>query len=105
VLLMDDMIDKSGSWIAAAETVVKRGGAKKVYCIGTHGLFGDDSLEDMEECECIDYIVVTNTFPISPQSIRESKKLVVIDVAHLLSEAIRRNHHGESISALFSLLD
>jgi ribose-phosphate pyrophosphokinase len=101
VFLVDDMIDKSASWIAAAETVVKRGGAKRVYCIGTHGLFGEESLEEMEQCECIDYIVVTNSFPISKQTIRESKKLVVLDLAHLLSEAIRRNHYGESISALF----
>jgi ribose-phosphate pyrophosphokinase len=94
IFLMDDIIDKSGSWIAAAETCVKRGGAKKVYCVGIHALFGDESLEDMEACDCIDHIVVTNTFPISPQRLRTSRKLAVIDVSQLLSEAIRRNHHG-----------
>ncbi|KAL8931549.1 MAG: hypothetical protein Q9216_007163 [Gyalolechia sp. 2 TL-2023] len=101
VFIMDDLIDQCGSWIAAAETVVKRGGAKKVYCIATHGLFGYDSLERMEECECIDFIVVTNTYPISVDRIRASRKLVVLDVSNLLSEAIRRNHYGESISQLF----
>ena len=101
VFIIDDMIDQCGSWIAAAETVVKRGGAKKVYCIATHGLFGDDSLEQMEACECIDYIVVTNTYPIAVERRRVSKKLVVLDISNLLSEAIRRNHYGESISALF----
>ena len=101
VFIIDDMIDQSGSWIAAAETVVKRGDAKKVYCIATHGLFGNDSLEQMEACECIDYIVVTNTYPIASERVKASKKLVVLDISNLLSEAIRRNHHGESISALF----
>ncbi|KAL8648429.1 MAG: hypothetical protein Q9210_004997 [Variospora velana] len=101
VFIMDDLIDQCGSWIAAAETVVKRGGAKTVYCIATHGLFGYDSLEQMEECECIDFIVVTNTYPISLDRIRSSRKLVVLDVSNLLSEAIRRNHYGESISQLF----
>ncbi|KAL4803183.1 phosphoribosyltransferase-like protein [Aspergillus unguis] len=105
VFLVDDMIDKSGSWIAAAETVVKRGGANKVYCIATHGLFGDSSLEQMEACKSIDYIVVTNTFPISPQVARKSKKLIVIDISSLLSESIRRHHYGESVSALFHLND
>lgn len=95
VFLVDDMIDKSGSWIAAAETVVRRGGAKKVYCIATHGLFGDSSLEQMEACESIDHIVVTNTFPISPQVARKSSKLIVIDISSLLSESIRRHHYGE----------
>ena len=94
VLLVDDMVDKAATWVAAAETVVKRGGAKKVYCIGTHGLFGDEALEEMDACECIDYIVVTNSFPISVERVRAVRKLVVIDVSHLLSEAIRRNHHG-----------
>ncbi|GIJ91329.1 hypothetical protein Asppvi_010294 [Aspergillus pseudoviridinutans] len=105
VFLVDDMIDKSGSWIAAAETVVKRGGAKQVYCIATHGLFGGDSLEQMEACDAIDYIVVTNTFPITPQKMRKSKKLVIIDISSLLSESIRRHHYGESVSALFHLND
>jgi len=94
VLLMDDIIDKSGSWIAAAETCVKIGRAKKVYCIAVHALFGDDSLEELEDCDCIDHIVVTNTFPIAPERIRASKKLIVIDLSNLLAEAIRRNHHG-----------
>lgn len=96
VFIIDDMIDKAGSWIAAAETVVKRGGAKKVYCIATHGLFGGDSLEEMQACDCIDTIVVTNSFPIPAEKIREIKKLVVLDLSGLLSEAIRRNHYGES---------
>ena len=101
VIIIDDMIDKSGSWIAAAETVVKRGGAQKVYCIATHGLFSEDSLEEMQNCECIDYIVVTNSFPIAPEQTRAATKLVILDLSFLLSEAIRRTHHGESISQLF----
>ena len=101
VFIIDDMMDRSGSWIAAAETVVKRGGAKKVYCIATHGLFGDSSFEDMEACVYIDHIVVTNTFPISQEKIRTSKKLVVLDLSSLLAEAIRRNHYGESLSQLY----
>ena len=101
-LIVDDMIDQCGSWIAAAETVVKRGGASKVYCIATHGIFGGDSLEEMENCKCIDHVVVTNTYPIAPEREKASPKLVILDVSSLLSEAIRRNHYGESISALYS---
>ena len=97
--IVDDIIDKSGSWIAAAE-VVRKGGAKQVFAIATHGLFGDWSLEEMEDSDCIDYIVVTNSFPLAPHRIRESKKLVVIDLSNLLSEAIRRNHHGGEYMSL-----
>ncbi len=99
VFIVDDMIDKSASWIAAAETVVKKGGATEVYCMATHGLFGGNCLAEMQECDCIDRIVVTNTFPIPPQ--HGASKLVVLDVAALLAEAMRRRHHGESMSLLY----
>lgn len=101
VFIVDDMIDKPGSWIAAAETVVKRGFAKKVYCIATHAVFGADCLEQMQACDCIDAIVVTNSYPISEAKIRNAPKLVVLDLSFLLAEAIRRNHYGESMSPLF----
>jgi len=101
VFIVDDMIDKAGSWIAAAETVVKRGYAKKVYCIATHGVFGGDSLEQLQSCECIDSIVVTNSYPIQEDKAKNATKLVVLDLAYLLAECIRRNHYGESISPLF----
>jgi ribose-phosphate pyrophosphokinase len=102
VFLIDDMMDKSASWIAAAEAVVKKGGARRVYCIATHGLLGDDSLEEMEECDCIDWIVLCNTFPLTPQRLRTSKKLVVIDVSHLLAESMRRSHFGEPSSTFWN---
>ncbi|OAA46279.1 ribose-phosphate pyrophosphokinase [Metarhizium rileyi] len=101
VFIVDDMIDKPGSWIAAAETVMKKGGAKKVFCIATHGVFGADCLEQLQACECIDTILVTNSFPINQDRARNISKLVVLDLSFLLSEAIRRNHYGESISPLF----
>lgn len=101
VLIVDDMIDKPGSWIAAAETVVKRGFAKKVYCIATHGVFGGDCLEQMQACDCIHTIVVTNSYPVPEERARKSSKLVLLDLSFLLAEAIRRNHYGESISPLF----
>lgn len=104
VFIVDDMIDKPGSWIAAAETVVKRGRASKVYCIATHGVFGGDCLEQMQACDCIDTIVVTNSYPIPEDKARNASKLVVLDLSFLLAEAIRRNHYGESMSPLFQHL-
>ncbi|KAF2151819.1 ribose phosphate diphosphokinase Prs1 [Myriangium duriaei CBS 260.36] len=105
VFIVDDIIDKAASWIAAAEAVVKRGRATEVYCIATHGLFGDGSLQEMQECKQIDKIVITNSFPIPEEKARGITKLVTLDVSHLLAEAIRRNHHGESISQLYMHYD
>lgn len=105
VLIVDDMIDKAASWIAAAETVVKRGGATRVYCFATHGLFGSGCLAKLEACDYIDEIIVTNSFPIPANATSLTRKLRVLDVSALLAEAIRRNHHGESISQLFMHYD
>jgi ribose-phosphate pyrophosphokinase len=101
VFIVDDIMDKAGSWIAAAETVVKRGGATKVYCMATHALLGGDALREMEECDEIESIIVTNAFPIPDEKKRGITKLVELDVSYLIAEAIRRNYHGESISQLF----
>lgn len=98
VLIVDDIIDKPGSWIAAAETAVLRGGATKVYCMATHGLFTPEALEKLMACEQIDGIIVTNSFPVEE---RPNTKLKVLDVSWLLSEAIRRNAHGESLDQLY----
>ena len=105
VFIVDDIMDKAASWIAAAEAVVKRGGATQVYCIATHGLFGDEALQDMQDCKEIDKIIVTNSFPISEDKKRDITKLVTLDVSGLLAEAIRRTHHGESISQLYMHYD
>jgi ribose-phosphate pyrophosphokinase len=102
VFIVDDMIDKASSWIAAAETVVKRGGATRVYCMATHGMFGDDCLQELQACECIDRIVVTNSFPVALEKKDGVSKLEEISVAPMLSEAIRRFHHGESMGNLYS---
>lgn len=101
VLIIDDIMDRSESWIAAAETVVKRGDAMKVYCIATHGVFGENALAELEQCDCIDSIVVSDTFPIDPREANSAKKLVILSMAGMLAEAIRRNHYGESITQIY----
>ncbi|CEP61605.1 ribose phosphate diphosphokinase subunit PRS1 LALA0_S03e06678g [Lachancea lanzarotensis] len=103
-IILDDMIDRPGSFISAAEHMVKNCGAKRVYVIATHGVFTGDCLEQLENSTSIHQIVVTNTYPISQQKLASSKKLVVIDVSSIFAECIRRDHYGESISVLFDSL-
>lgn len=103
-IILDDMVDRAGSYVAAAELCYNNCGAKKVIIVATHAIFSGNSLEELEKCPCIDQIVVTNTLPIPIEKRARSKKLVVIDISSILAECIRRNHHGESISALFEQL-
>lgn len=103
-IILDDMIDKPGLFIAAAEHLRLNCGAKAVYVVGTHGVFSDNCLEELTNSKCIDKIVVTNTFPIAAKHAAALSKLTVIDVLPIFAECIRRDHFGESISVLFDSL-
>ncbi|OBA21040.1 hypothetical protein METBIDRAFT_171641 [Metschnikowia bicuspidata var. bicuspidata NRRL YB-4993] len=103
-IILDDMIDKPNSFISAAEHLRLNCGAKAVYVVGTHGVFSDGCLEELNGSPCIDKIVVTNTYPMSEQCLAANEKLAVIDVSPIFAECIRRDHFGESISVLFDSL-
>ena len=89
-LICDDMCDSPGAFIAAAEHLVKNCGALKVYVVATHGLFQGTCLQQMEACECIHAIVVTNSYPLTKEQLDATKKLSVIDISGILADAIRR---------------
>jgi ribose-phosphate pyrophosphokinase len=103
-VLLDDMVDRAGSFIAAAEHCVYNCGARAVIVIATHGIFSGNALDELEKSPCVDKVVVTNTYPIAADKLAKCRKLTVIDISPILAECIRRNHHGESISALFEQL-
>ncbi|KAF9116363.1 hypothetical protein BGX27_003046 [Mortierella sp. AM989] len=99
--IVDDMIDGCHSFLEAADMLVEHG-AKQVYIIATHGILSGNSLRQIEECDNVHRIVVTNTYPIPVEKRTLSSKLKVLDISATLAEAIRRTHNGESISYLFS---
>ncbi|AQZ13681.1 PRS1 (YKL181W) [Zygosaccharomyces parabailii] len=103
-IILDDMIDRPGSFVSAAEHMMQNCGAKQVYVVATHGIFTGDCFEQLEKSDVIHKIIVTNTYPIDKERIENSKKLVVIDVSSIFAESIRRDHYGESISVLFDSL-
>ena len=55
-IILDDTIDHSAGYIAAAEHLVKNCQAKEVIVMGTHGIFADDGLQELESCSCIDMV-------------------------------------------------
>jgi ribose-phosphate pyrophosphokinase len=55
---------------------------------------------DRINASALDHVVVTNSVD-QDQHLADCRKLEVLDVAPMFAEAIRRVHHGESISVLF----
>ena len=97
-ILVDDLADTANT-ITRAAKLLKRHGATKVYALLTHGVFSGDALSRVN-ASAIDKIVVTNSVP-QDEHCRRCPKLEVLDISPVFAEAIRRVHHGESISVLF----
>jgi ribose-phosphate pyrophosphokinase len=99
VIVLDDEIARGSTVIELLDRLRERR-ARSVRVACTHGLFSDGALRRLSDQPDVLEIVCTNTVPI-PQRTR-TDKLRVLSVAPVLAEAVRRIHHGESVSALFT---
>ena len=97
-ILVDDLADTSNT-ITRAAKLLKKEGASTVYALVTHGVFSGDAIERIN-ASVLDRVVVTNSVP-QDEHLKTCPKLEVLEVGHVFAEAIRRVHHGESISVLF----
>ncbi|ODM14936.1 hypothetical protein SI65_09688 [Aspergillus cristatus] len=97
-ILIDDLADTSNT-ITRAAKLVKKEGAAQVIALITHGILSGDAI-DRINASALDKVVVTNSVDQS-EHLRRCPKLEVLEVGHVFAEAIRRVHHGESISVLF----
>ncbi|OLN91961.1 Ribose-phosphate pyrophosphokinase 5 [Colletotrichum chlorophyti] len=97
-ILVDDLVD-TGNTITRAAKLLKKEGATHIYALLTHGILSGDAIPRIN-ASAIDKMVVTNTVP-QQEHKRMCPKLEYLDVSPVFAEAIRRVHHGESISVLF----
>lgn len=97
-LMIDDMADTCGTLCSAAK-ILKENQAKSVLALIVHPILSQDAVSRINDSD-IEKIIVCNTVPLSKEG-KASTKISVIDISKLFSEAIRRNHSGQSISFLF----
>ncbi|KAH7130293.1 phosphoribosyltransferase-like protein [Dendryphion nanum] len=97
-ILIDDLADTSNT-ITRAAKLLKKEGATKVYALVTHGILSGDAI-DRINASALDKVVVTNSVD-QADHLKRCPKLEVLEVGNVFAEAIRRVHHGESISVLF----
>jgi ribose-phosphate pyrophosphokinase len=97
-ILVDDIVDTAGTIVTAAGAL-RDAGARKVIGCCTHGVLSGPAIDRLKKSE-IEELIVTDTIPLGAQA-KESGRVHVRSVAHLLAEAIRRTHDEESISSLF----
>jgi ribose-phosphate pyrophosphokinase len=97
-VIVDDIIDTAGTLTNAA-TAIMAAGASQVAACASHAVFSGKAVARITESP-LSHVVVTNTIPLS-EAAAGCSKVRVKSVGRLLGEAIKRIHHGDSISSLF----
>jgi ribose-phosphate pyrophosphokinase len=97
-ILIDDIVDTAGTLTNAAKAIMETG-ARTVSACATHAVLSGPAIKRIEESPLTE-LIVTDTIPLRDEA-RASKKIKQLSVARLLGEAIKRIHHGDSISSLF----
>ncbi len=97
-IIIDDMVDTAGTLCAAAQAVMDKG-ARAVFACASHGVLSNPALQRIIASP-LQELLITDTVP-PREDVRACSKIKVLTVAKLLGEAVKRIHHGDSISSLF----
>ena len=97
-VIVDDIIDTAGTLTNAAAAIMAAGAASVAAC-ASHAVFSGKAVQRMTD-SALAHVIVTNTIPLS-EAAQQCPKIRVKSVGRLLGEAIKRIHHGDSISSLF----
>ena len=97
-VIVDDIIDSGGTIVNAAKAL-KDKGAKEVYVYITHAVLSGSALDKIRKSQ-IKKLIITDTIDNS-KKMKTSKKIEVISIAPMMSEAIKRISNSTSVSSLF----
>jgi ribose-phosphate pyrophosphokinase len=100
VFIVDDIIDTAGTLIHTTEALLKQG-AKSISASCTHAVLSGPAIERINTSK-LDMVIATNSMPTSDKQ-QECPRLKTLSIAELLSEAIKRIHHEDSVSSLFDM--
>ena len=97
-VIIDDIIDSGGTVVNAAKAL-KDKGAKDVYVYITHAVLSGKAIDIIEKSR-IKKLITTDTIDNS-KKIMKSKRIEVISIAPMISEAMKRISNSTSVSSLF----
>ena len=90
--------DTAGT-LATGAAALKERGAKRVFAYASHAVFSGPAIERIENSP-LDRVIISNSIPLTEEGMACSK-IETVSIAPLIAEAIRRIHHGDSVSSLF----
>jgi len=97
-VIIDDIIDSGGTIVNAAQALINKG-AKEIYVYITNEVLSGKAVEKIEKSK-IKKLITTDTIDNSKKIIK-SKKIEVISIAPMISEAMKRIANSTSVSSLF----
>jgi len=97
-VIVDDIIDTAGTLTNAARAIIDAG-ASSVSACATHAVFSGKAIERITDSPLTE-VVVSDTIPLRANA-QQCAKIKVQSISRLLGEAVKRIHHGDSISSLF----
>jgi ribose-phosphate pyrophosphokinase len=97
-IIVDDIIDTAGTLCNAAQAVMDAGATSVMAC-ASHPVFSGTAVQRLDKSP-LEAVWVSDTIPL-PEAGKKSAKIRVLSVSRLLGEAVKRIHHGDSISSLF----
>lgn len=97
-VILDDMIDTAGTVVQTAKAL-KEEGATVVSVCCTHPVLSGPAIDNINGSN-IEEVIVTDTIPLK-EKIKSCKRIKVLSVSGLLSEAVRRIYYNDSVSSLF----
>jgi len=96
-ILVDDIIDTSGTIANAADKLTELG-AKEIYACASHGVLSGAAIDRIQRSS-IKEMVLLNTVPICPDKLID--KITVLSVAPIFAEAMSNIHNNDSVSKMF----
>jgi len=99
VIILDDMIDTAGTMVQAAAALEAEGATEVVACC-SHAVLSGPAIDRIDGSN-LKEVIVTDTIPLHDRARQCKKKITVLPVAGLLSEAVRRIYYNDSVSSLF----
>ncbi|MBD5203273.1 MAG: ribose-phosphate pyrophosphokinase [Bacteroidales bacterium] len=95
VILVDDIVDTAGTITKAADLLIEFG-AKSVRALASHAVMSDPAT-DRVKASGLTEIIFTDSIPY----VKDNKKAVVLPVAKIFADTIRRIHNNQSISSQY----
>lgn len=97
IILVDDIIDTAGTICNAAEAAIERGGAKDAYIYASHAVLSGNAVERIQKSP-VKKATFLNTISIPDEKIID--KFTILNVAPVISEAIKRVHKDTPVSTM-----